>query len=97
MPSSTITDIVPVGSSTNVTGTVTDASGITYYSAADLAQPLDGTSVFYDALWNEPVNQGTVILFTFGTDSSLKTAPGWDDVTGVGVPKPKPFADFFRP
>jgi subtilase family serine protease len=97
MPSSTITDIVPFGSSTNVTGVVTDASGLTYYSAADLAQPLDGTTVFYDALWNIPLNQNTVQLLTFGTDTHLRTARGWDDVTGVGVPKPKEFADFFAP
>jgi subtilase family serine protease len=97
MPSSTITDIVPVGSSTNVTGTITDASGLTFYSASDLAQPLEGTTVFYDALWNVPLNQNTVTLVTFGTDTHLKTAPGWDDVTGVGVPKPKAFADFFKP
>jgi subtilase family serine protease len=97
MPSSTITDIVPVGSRTNVTGIITDASGLTFYSASDLAQPLDGTTVFYDALWNIPLNQNTVELVTFGTDTHLKTAPGWDDVTGVGVPKPKEFADFFKP
>jgi subtilase family serine protease len=97
MPSSTITDIVPVGSTTNVTGAITNASGITLYSASDLAQPLEGTTVFSDALWNVPLNQGTVELVTFGTDTHLKTAPGWDDVTGVGVPNPKPFADFFKP
>jgi subtilase family serine protease len=97
MPSSTITDIVPVGSSRNVVGAITDASGITFYSASDLAQPLDGTTVFYDALWNVPLNQGTVELVTFGTDTHLKPAPGWDDVTGLGVPNPKPFADFFKP
>jgi subtilase family serine protease len=97
MPSSTITDIVPVGSSTNVSGTVTDASGVTSYSASELAQPLDGTTVFYDALWNEPLNEGTIEILTFGTDTHLKTAPGWDDVTGLGVPKPKAFADFFKP
>jgi subtilase family serine protease len=96
MPSSTITDIVPVGSSTNVIGVITDASGLTFYSAADLAQPLEGTTVFYDALWNVPLNQGLVDLVTFGTDTHLKTATGWDDVTGVGVPKPKAFADFFK-
>jgi subtilase family serine protease len=96
MPSSTITDIVPVGSSTNVIGAVTDAVGTTFYSAADLAQPLENTTVFYDTLWNVPLNQGTVELVTFGTDTSLKTAPGWDDVSGVGVPKPKAFADFFK-
>ena len=96
MPSSTITDIVPIGSSGNVTGSITDASGITSYSASDLAQPLDGTTTFYDALWNIPLNQGSVELVTFGTDTHLQTAPGWDDVTGVGVPKPKAFADFFK-
>jgi subtilase family serine protease len=96
MPSSTITDIVPVGSSTNVSGKITDASGVTFYSASDLAQPLDGTTVFYDALWNVPLNQNTVELVTFGTDTHLKTAPGWDDVTGVGVPIPKSFADHFK-
>jgi subtilase family serine protease len=96
MPSSTITDIVPVGSSTNVTGTITDASGITSYSASALAEPLDGTTVFYDALWNIPLNLNTVELVTFGTDTNLQTAPGWDDVTGLGVPKPKAFADFFH-
>jgi subtilase family serine protease len=96
MPSSTITDIVPFGSSTNVTGIITNASGLTSYSASDLAQPLEGTTVFYDALWNIPLNLNTVELVTFGTDTHLKTAPGWDDVTGVGVPKPKTFADFFK-
>jgi subtilase family serine protease len=97
MPSSTITDIVPFGSHTNVTGIITNASGITLYSASDLAQPLVGTTVFYDALWNIPLNQNTVELVTFGTDTHLKTAPGWDNVTGVGVPKPKAFADYFKP
>jgi subtilase family serine protease len=96
-PSSTITDIVPVGSKTNVAGVVADETGTTAYSASDLAQPLDSTTVFYDALWNVPLNQGTVQLVTFGTDTHLQTAPGWDDVTGVGVPNPKAFADFFKP
>jgi subtilase family serine protease len=96
MPSSTITDIVPIGSSTNVTGKITDASGITFYSASDLAQPLEGTTVFYDVLWNVPLNHNLVDLVTFGTDTHLKTAPGWDDVTGVGVPNPKSFANFFK-
>lgn len=96
MPSSTITDIVPIGSSTNVTGSVTDAGGTTAYSATDLAQPLDNTTVFYDALWNIPLNAGTVQLVTFGTDTHLKTTYGWDNVTGLGVPKAKAFADFFK-
>jgi hypothetical protein len=62
MSSSTITDIVPVGSSTNVTGIITNASGLTAYTPLILAQPLDGTTVLYDALWNIPLNQNTVEL-----------------------------------
>lgn len=96
MPSSTITDIVPVGSSTNVTATVTDVFGTTSYSADELAAPLYGTTVYYDAMWIVPLYQDTIELVTFGTDSHLRTAPGWDDVTGVGVPNPKAFADFFK-
>jgi subtilase family serine protease len=97
MPSSTITDIVPVNSSNNVTGTVTDMNGTQSYGASELAQPLDGVTVFYDALANVPLTQGgQVVLITFGTDTNLKTAPGWDNVTGVGVPKPKAFADYFK-
>jgi hypothetical protein len=80
-----------------VTGVVTDLFGSTSYSTSELAQPLDGTTVFYDALWNIPLNSGTVEIVTFGTDTNLQTAPGWDDVTGVGVPNPKAFADFFKP
>jgi hypothetical protein len=96
MSSSTITDIVPVGSSTNVTGIITNASGLTAYTPLILAQPLDGTTVLYDALWNIPLNQNTVELVTFGTDTHLKTAPGWDNVTGVGVPNPKSVRGFLR-
>jgi hypothetical protein len=35
---------------------------------------------------------------TLCTDTSaLKTKIGWDNVTGVGVPKAKAFADSFHP
>jgi len=32
-------------------------------------------------------------VFTFGTDSSLTTGPGWDNVTGLGTPNGVPFID----
>jgi len=39
---------------------------------------------YVSAVWQgAPQNWG---ILSFGTDSSLATAPGWDDVTGVGVP-----------
>lgn len=97
MPASTIFDIVPYSSSTNVKGKVTDSTGTTSYSAADLANPLEGTTTFFSALWNYPLYEDTTFLLTFGTDSGLATAKGWDNVTGVGVPNGKAFADYFKP
>jgi hypothetical protein len=32
-------------------------------------------------------------VFTFGTDSSLTTGPGWDNVTGLGTPNGAAFVD----
>lgn len=97
MPSGAITDIVPYGSSKNVVGKVTDSNGTSLYTAADLASPLGGTTTFFSALWDYPLEPGTALLLTFGTDSGLATAVGWDNVTGVGTPNAKAFADAFRP
>jgi subtilase family serine protease len=52
--------------------------------ALQLAEPLQSTNFFVSAL-----AQGTTsdwFVFTFGTDSSLSTGPGWDNVTGLGTP-----------
>jgi hypothetical protein len=38
-----------------------------------------------------------VYIVSFGTDTHLMTKPGWDDVTGLGTPNGKVFADFFNP
>ena len=84
LTSSALNDIVPVSSTTNVTGTVIDSSGATFYSADALAAPLEGTTEFYSAVW--PIN-GYGVDLTFGTDTSLHTTKGWDDVTGYGTPK----------
>ncbi len=83
LPSDAVTDIVPVSSPTNTVGTVVDSDGATYYSAAYLAEPLVHTKDFVSAIW--PVS-GEYLNLTFGTDSSLTVAPGWDDVTGYGTP-----------
>jgi hypothetical protein len=50
---------------------------------------------FYSALWDYPDNQDTTLIISFGTDSSLNITKGWDNVTGVGIPKGKAFADYF--
>ena len=54
-------------------------------SADDLAEPLENTTTYYSALYNSPFSTRWFVI-TFGTDSSLTIAPGWDNVTGVGVP-----------
>jgi subtilase family serine protease len=97
LPASTITDIVPHSSTTNVTGEVVDSAGKKGYSAVALASPLEGSTSFESVLWDYPLLQDTALVLTFGTDSGLKTAVGWDDVTGVGVPNGKAFADHFKP
>jgi subtilase family serine protease len=101
MPKSTITDIVPLSSRSNVTAVYQESAKVTdVYPAVDFA-PVDfggdTSSPFISAIWNYPLYQDTVAVITFGVDSSLSTAPGWDDVTGVGVPIAKPFADYFKP
>ncbi len=76
-------DIVPATSPTNVSGTVIDSTGANYFSPSTLAEPLQGASTFTSAIW--PI-EGEFIDLTFGTDGSLLTTVGWDDVTGYGSP-----------
>jgi hypothetical protein len=67
-----------------VRGAIATTSGITRESSTALAQPLGNTEVFYSALYQGSSTRWYVL--TFGTDSSLTTAPGWDNVTGLGTP-----------
>jgi subtilase family serine protease len=98
MPAGTITDVVPVGSTTNDTANIKESNSVTnFYNAFAVAAPLEGSTEFVSALWNYPLNEDTVYVITFGTDSGLKTAPGWDDVTGLGTPNGQAFADYFNP
>lgn len=90
LPSSTGTstplyDVTNVGSATNVSGSITANGTTTNYSADQLAAPLDGTTSYISAFYNSPFSTNWFVI-TFGTDSSLTTGPGWDNVTGVGTP-----------
>jgi len=64
----------------------------TFESAAALAQPLENTKLFPSALFQSPGSTRWDV-FTFGTDSSLTTGPGWDNVTGLGTPNGEKFVD----
>ncbi len=97
MPHGAITDVLPVSSNSNVVGAIQLSSTDTVpYAAADLAAPLGNTTSFYSALWDYPLIQDTTYIVTFGTDSYLTTNPGWDNVTGLGTPNGKAFADAFN-
>jgi len=112
MPSGTIYDIVPVTSKANVTATIqTSASTTKHYTPGEVlggSQPGD----FVSAIWDYPFYEETPLAVSFGTDctavpegtvtqctspDALHTHAGWDNVTGVGVPRGKAFADSFHP
>jgi subtilase family serine protease len=88
-------DVTDVTSANNVSGSITDASGTTNYSADQLAAPLDGTTNYYSAFYNSPFSTRWFVI-TFGTDSSLQTSSGWDDVTGVGTPNGAAFVNALK-
>jgi subtilase family serine protease len=93
LPAGAVYDVAPVTSATNVTGSIQDAKGTKAYSAKEL---VGGPRVeFYSAIWDYFSLADTALVLSFGTDSSLKPAVGWDDVTGVGTPNAQAFADFF--
>jgi subtilase family serine protease len=55
--------------------------------------PSAKTTKFYlSALFQSPTSTRWDV-FTFGTDSSLATGPGWDNVTGLGTPNGVSFID----
>src|SRR6266851_5284208 len=96
LPSGAVNDIAPFAPPNNVTGTITTPSGTINLTADQLAGPLQNTTQYYSALYNSPFSTRWFVL-TFGTDSSLVTAPGWDNVTGVGTPNGQAFVTAIAP
>ena len=87
---------MPVTSGADAHGTIFTNNIPKPYSQWDLAQPYQSSEYFWESL----IPAGTLgngspdLAITFGTDSSLATSPGWDNVTGVGTPNG---AAFFEP
>lgn len=113
LPSGAINDVVPVGSTTNVSAAIKEPTGTNNY---DPSEVLGGATPnkFVSAIWDYPSIQFTSLVISFGTDCStlpasdfdgnscdtpaaLHTNPGWDNVTGVGTPNGQAFADAFAP
>lgn len=68
----------------DVAGVIMTGGPPLYQSPASLAAPLNGTTNYLSMMYHGSSTRWYVL--TFGTDSSLKTGPGWDNVTGVGTP-----------
>jgi subtilase family serine protease len=100
LPPSAITDVRQIGSPNNVKGVISIPNTppkpptIIHESAKDLAAPstcaappctLGNTTNFVSALFQSSTSTRWDV-FVFGTDSSLTTGPGWDNVTGLGTP-----------
>src|SRR6267143_1312485 len=92
LPAGAVTDVVAVGSAGNVTGVINGSP----ISADALAAPLGNTTTYYSALYNSPFSTRWFVI-TFGTDTSLTTGPGWDNVTGVGTPNGANFINAIAP
>jgi hypothetical protein len=61
------------------------------YTSAELLEVPSTTTDFIGALYNGTSTRWYAL--SFGTDSSLNTAPGWDDVTGLGTPNGATFIE----
>ncbi len=91
LDSEAIMDVTDLTSPFNVAGIIFNPPHPPMFeSADDLAAPLDGTVNYISALFQSPSSTRWDV-FTFGTDSSLRTGPGWDNVTGLGTPNAVPF------
>lgn len=92
LDSNAITDVTDVTSPYNVAGTIYNPPSPPEYESPDmLAGPLENTVNYLSAFFQS--QDTSWLVFTFGTDSSLTTGPGWDNVTGVGTPNAEPFIE----
>jgi subtilase family serine protease len=91
LPAAAVTDIVPYSSPNDVVATVQETNATsTRFSAAQTLDLGSFTALFgpfYSALWENPDGEeNTAIVLSFGEDFTMKTAVGWDEVTGMGTP-----------
>ena len=88
LPGNAVTDVVPVASPFNVAGTITvNNRQVLFEGPAQLVAP-QTWSPFVSAMFegSSATYYGAWFVMSFGTDTSLYTNWGWDNVTGVGTP-----------
>jgi hypothetical protein len=96
LPPNAISDIVPVSSPFNVAGAITVGHQTTFESPFELVMP-ETRSPFLSALWELDSGPYGWFVISFGTDTSLTTSWGWDNVTGLGTPNAPEFVQAFTP
>jgi len=96
LPKSALIDVVPVDSADNVQGVYTDEKGEQKPMTALALGAPQTVAPFYSALYNSPNSPFRWLVLSFGTDSSLFTAKGWDNVTGLGIPNGEKFVDALK-
>ena len=112
MPVRAITDIVPHTSATNVVDVVKESGQVNSYGPKMVIGGTSTTAPgSFISAYNNVATYPEVEVLSFGTDcaaasfgadtacnsaSALHTRAGWDDVTGLGVPDGRAFADAFR-
>ncbi len=85
LPVDAITDVIAQNGPNNVSGiTNSPPAPPVYYSPEELVAPVQNSTEFMSLLYNGTSTRWYAI--SFGTDSSLTTGPGWDNVTGLGTP-----------
>ncbi len=94
LPSNAITDVGPFSSAFDVTGSITVGNRTTHENPLQLVMPETKTP-FLSALFDG--GDGFWFVISFGTDSSLSTSWGWDDVTGLGTPNGLDFVKAVAP
>ena len=90
LPADAITDVVATNGPDNVSGVIKSPPNPPVFETPDaLAAPLGNTTEYVSTLFNGLSSRWYVL--TFGTDTSLTTGPGWDNVTGLGTPNGENF------
>lgn len=92
LPAGAVSDVTDISSANNVVGSITDANGTADYTSDQLVAPLGNTTSYVSAFYNSPFSTRWFVI-SFGTDTSLTTGPGWDNVTGVGTPNGAAFVN----
>jgi subtilase family serine protease len=92
LPPSAISDIVPEGSPLDAAGIITDGRKQLFEGPYQLVMP-ETPDPFLSGLVEG--SNGAWFVISFGTDTSLSTNRGWDDVTGLGTPSAVQFVNAY--